>query len=131
MKIITITLASLFALTVGCGATAPDTDDRRVDDTDAGPPCEPQPDASVIVDSCVENLHSSFACTQAQLPTVYTAIDCAGTPKQMHRESGTLIVRPDGRAGCVETTNYKGEHLTCCPACDVDRVPCVDGCCAK
>lgn len=81
------------------------------------PPCPDAavPDAASIVDSCVQNEHTTFACGEEQLPYNWSAIDCTAAPKKMHPQSGTLMVRERGRDGCVEKVNLEGEHLTCCP----------------
>jgi hypothetical protein len=129
-RLLTTCLAGLLLL--ACGGRADDASPCAPAELgDAGVVVDASPDTANIVDECVDTLHSEFACVQAQLPTVYTALECAGTPKLMHPEDGTLISRPDGRDGCISQTNYKGEHLTCCPACPVGKAPCTGGgCCA-
>lgn len=123
---------TLLLLLVACGGTT----DRE----DAPCPTEAAPDASTpdtanVVDSCVSNVHSDFLCARAELPTAYTAIDCHAIPKKMHVESGTLLIRSDGRDGCIEQTVF-GELATCCPVCAPGRVVCLAssglfGCCPK
>jgi hypothetical protein len=80
-------------------------------------PC--QADAAIPfdqrIDSCVENVHTQFACAEENLPFEWSAIDCDGVPKKMHTQTGTLFVRDTGRDGCTAKTNYLGERLLCCP----------------
>jgi hypothetical protein len=129
MKRLLLAILPILSL-LACGGS----ETSSAENEPACPTAPPPTDPDTIVDSCVDTLHSEYACTMAKLPTVYTAIGCKGTPKLMHPEDGTLIVRADGREGCSEIVNWAGEALTCCPVCAPGRVVCTDGsgkCCDK